>query len=226
MNINNNPSSDDTRRKRIKRQIIMISSLFCVLILALGIISYNLASNMLREQLVFKCKSVALTVASVIASDSDGYKNFLQTMDMDSEYYNRTKDLMMNIKHANVDQVFYIYTEARVDNDLMMYIIGGEDPSSPFYTAPGVKDTLVAANREAYDKKLPTAGINFEDTEYGTRLSAYAPIIHKDTGEFLGLVGADITKIQYNNVMYLILFETIAGILIVFIFFVLIVLLF
>ena len=50
MNINNNPSSDDIRRKRIKRQIIMISSLFCVLILAIGVISYNLAANMLREQ--------------------------------------------------------------------------------------------------------------------------------------------------------------------------------
>jgi len=120
----------------------------------------------------------------------------------------------------------YIYTEARIDNDLMMYVIGGEDPSSPAYTAPGVQDTLVAANREAYDRQIPTDGIHFEDTEYGTRLSAYAPIVHKDTGEFLGLVGADITRIQYNKVMNIILFETIAGILIGFIFFGLIVFLF
>ncbi|MCL2181044.1 MAG: hypothetical protein FWB83_07940 [Treponema sp.] len=178
-----------------------------------------MASNILKEQLVFKCKSVALTVASVIASDSDGYKNFLQTLDIESDYYRRTKELMMNIKNSNVDQVFYIYTEMRVDNDTMMYIIGGEDPSSSVYTAPGVKDTLVAANREAYDTRLPTAGIDFEDTEYGTRLSAYAPIVHKDTGEFLGLVGADITRFQYNNVMNIILFETIAGIMIAFVFF-------
>jgi len=226
MNDNKQPSSDETRKKRIKRQIIMISSLFCVLILAIGVISYNLAANMLREQLVFKCKSVALTVASVIASDSEGYKDFLQTLDIESEYYSRTKELMMNIKRANDGQVTYIYTEARVDDDLMMYVIGGEDPSSPSYTAPGVKDTLVAANKEAYDKKVPTVGINFEDTEYGTRLSAYAPITHKDTGEFLGLVGVDITRFQYNSVKNIILFETIAGILIVLIFFILIVLLF
>jgi len=219
-------SLDKLRNKRIKRQIIMIASLFCVLKLITGIISYNLASNILREQLVLKCKSVALTVASVIESDSDGYQEFLQTLDMESDYYNRTKELMMNIKLANADQVFYIYTEARVDNDSMMYIIGGEDPSSPLYTAPGVKDTLVAANREAYDNKLPTAGMNFEDTEYGVRLSAYAPIVHKDTGEFLGLVGADIIKIQYSNIINIILFETIAGITIVFIFLGIIALLF
>jgi len=218
--------SDEIRKKRTKRQIIMIASLFCVLKLITGIISYNLASNILREQLVLKCKSVALTVASVIASDSDGYKNFINTLDMESEYYKRTKELMMNIKRANADQVMYMYTEARVDNDTMMYVIGGEDPSSSAYTPPGVKDTLVAANREAYDKQLPTAGINFEDTEYGTRLSAYAPIIHKDTGEFLGLVGADITKFQYNSVINIILFETIASIVIAFIFFGLIVFLF
>ncbi|MCL2184978.1 MAG: hypothetical protein FWB86_03865 [Treponema sp.] len=219
-------STDDKRKKRTKLQIIMIASVFCILKLITGIISYNFASNILREQLVFKCKSVALTVASVIASDSEGYKNFLNTLDMESDYYSRTKELMMNIKRANTDQVTYIYTETRIDNDMMMYVIGGEDPSSPEYTAPGVKDTLVAANKEAYDKMLPTSGINFEDTEYGTRLSAYAPIFHKDTGEFLGLVGADITRFQYNNVMNIILFETIAGILIVFFFFVLIVLLF
>jgi len=218
--------SDEIRKKRTKRQIIMIASLFCVIKLITGIISYNLASNILREQLVFKCKSVALTVASVIASDSDGYKEFLRTLDMESDYYKCTKELMMNIKKANADQVTYIYTEARVDNDMMMYVIGGEDPSSPAYTAPGVKDTLVAANREAYDKQLPTAGMNFEDTEYGTRLSAYAPITHKDTGEFLGLVGVDITRFQYNNVMNIVLFETIASILIVFFFFGIIVFLF
>ena len=218
--------SDEIRKKRTKRQIIMIASLFCIIKLITGIISYNLASNILREQLVLKCKSVALTVASVIASDSDGYKEFLYTLDMESDYYRRTKELMMNIKRANADQVSFIYTEARVDDNLMMYVIGGENPSSPEYTAPGVKDTLVAANREAYDKRLPTTGINFEDTEYGTRLSAYAPIVHSDTGEFLGLVGADITEFQYYSVINIILFETIASIIIVFIFFGIIVFLF
>jgi len=217
---------NDIRNKRIKQQIILISSLFCVLKLVTGIISYNLASNMLGEQLIFKCKAVALTVASVIASDSNGYEEFLRTLDIESDYYNRTKELMMDIKNANSDQVFYIYTEARLDNDTMMYVIGGEDPTSPMYTAPGVKDMLVDANREAYDKKLPTAGTNFENTKYGVRLSAYAPIIHKETGELLGLAGADITKFQYNNVMNIILFETIISITIVFIFFCLILFLF
>jgi len=222
----NRLSSDEIRKKRTKRQIILVASLFCVIKLITGIISYNLASNILREQLVFKCKSIALTVASIIASDSDGYKDFLRTLDMESDYYIRTKELMMNIKRANADQVTYIYTEARVDNDMMMYVIGGEDPSSPSYTAPGVKDKLVEANKEAYDKRIPASGMNFEDTEYGVRLSAYAPIVHKDTGEFLGLVGADITRFEYNKVMNIILFETIGSIMIAFFFFGIIVFLF
>jgi len=223
---NNNSSSEEIRKKRIKRQIIMIASLFCILKITTGVISYNLTVNILREQLVLKCKAIASIVATVIASDSDGYKNFLHTLDIESDYYSRTKELMMNIKRANSDQVTYIYTEARIDNDLMIYVIGGEDPSSPAYTAPGVRDTLVAANREAYDRQLPTTGISFEDTEYGTRLSAYAPIFHKDTGEFLGLAGADITRVQYNNVMNIFLFETIAGIMVALIFFGLILFLF
>jgi len=218
--------SDRIRKKRAKSQIILIASLFFIITLITGIISYNFASNVLKEQMVFKCKSIALTVASVIASDSEGYKDFLQTLDMESDYYIKTKELMMNIKKANESEVAYIYTEARVSNDMMMYVIGGEDPSSPAYTPPGVTDMLVDANREAYDTKLPTAGTNFENTEYGVRLSSYAPIIHKDTGEFMGLVGVDISKNQYSSVMNIILFETIASILIGFIFFGLIILLF
>jgi len=219
-------SLEEIRKKRIKQQIIMISSVFCLIILITGFISYNLAANVLREQLVLKCKAIALTVASVIASDSNGYEDFLNTFDTESDYYNRIKELMMEIKKANVDQVFYIYTEARVDKDTMMYVIGGEDPSNPMYTAPGVEDKLVDANREAYDKQIPVTSMNFEDTKYGVRLSAYAPIFHKETGEFLGLAGADITKLQYSNVMKIILFETIASIIILLIFFGLIVLLF
>jgi len=218
--------SDKIRKTRAKQQVIMIAFLFCIIKLITGIISYNLASNVLKDQLVFKCKSIALTVASVIASDSDGYKDFLQTLDMDSEYYIKTKELMMNIKKANESDVAYIYTETRVSSDMMMYVIGGEDPSSPLYTAPGVQDILVNANKEAYEKMLPTAGAHFENTEYGVRLSAYAPITHKDTGEFLGLVGVDISKNQYDDVINIILFETIVSIMIGIIFFGLIVLLF
>ena len=204
-------SSDEIRNKRTVRQIITVFSLFFILTFITGIISYSLAANILKNQLVLKCSALASTVASVIASDSDGYEEFLHTLDMESDYYKRTKELLMNIKRANVNHVTYIYTEARVDNDMMMYVIGGEDPSSPVYTAPGVKDTLVPANREAYNKQNLITGTNFENTQYGVRLSAYAPIIHKNSGVFLGLVGADITKIQYNNVMNIFLFQAIAG---------------
>jgi signal transduction histidine kinase len=48
---------------------------------------------------------------------------------------------------------------------------------------------------------MPVLGEDFEDTEYGRRLSAYHPIFHKETGEFLGMAAADIINTQFNDIM-------------------------
>ncbi|MCL1916587.1 MAG: GHKL domain-containing protein [Desulfovibrionaceae bacterium] len=150
-------------------------------------------------------------MAAVIEENSDGYAAFLKDMDMETEYYRQTKALMMKIKQINVEHVTYIYTVARVDQDTIMYVIGGEHPSSPVYTGPGVPEAIKKAERLAFDEQRATLGEDFEDTLYGFRLSAYEPIFHKDTNEFLGLVGADVTQIQLNSIMVIFIVQATAS---------------
>lgn len=198
--------------KNILRHFQLLLGLFAVVILAGGVIAYSLAAAQLKNQLVLKCQALAATVATVIAEDSEGYAAFLQNMDMQSDYYRRTKALMMQIKKLNVQHVEYIYTTQRVDENTIMYVIGGENPSSPVYTAPGVQDAITPAERAAYGEQKATMGKDFENTAYGRRLSAYQPIFHKDTGEFLGMVGADITSEQYNSIMQIFIIQTVLSI--------------
>ena len=193
------------------RKFLLLFAIFSIVVLATGIISYGFAARQLKEQLVNKCQALAATVAAIITEDSDEYAAFLENMDMETDYYRRTKALMMKLKQVNEEHVTYIYTEARVGDDTMMYVIGGENPSSPIYTAPGVTDALTKAGRIAYNEQKAVTGEDFSDTAYGLRISAYEPIIHKDTGEFLGLVGADITRTQYNNIMRIFIIQTAAG---------------
>jgi len=201
----------EKKNRRAMRYFLIVFSSFCILMITISIVSYLFAANIFKKQLVLKCETIASTVASVIESDSQSYAEFLNTLDTESEYYKKAKQLMMNIKRANESNVAYVYTEIRVDNDTMMYVIGGEEPGSPMYTPTGVTDKLTAAGREAYDKKTTVTGTQFVTTAYGVRLSAYAPVKHIETGEFLGLVGVDITKNQYNSVMVVFLFQTIAS---------------
>ncbi len=202
-----------SNNKNILRHFQLLLAVFAVVILTTGVVAYAFAATQLKNQLVLKCQALAATVAAVIAEDSDGYAAFLKNMDMDSEYYHRTKALMMKIKNVNLDHVEYIYTTGRVDENTIMYVIGGEAPSSPVYTAPGVRDAITKAEREAYDEKKAVMGKDFEDTTYGRRLSAYQPILHKSTGAFLGMVGADIISEQYNSIMRIFVIQTVICIL-------------
>ena len=194
--------------RRIVRGIRLLFAIFSMVTLAAGIVAYNLAAGELKKQLASKCHALAATVAALIAEDSDGYAAFLKDMDTDTDYYRHTKALIMKLKQVNIEHVTYVYTEARVDDDTMMYLLGGEEPSSQVYTAPGVKDAMTEAERIAYREQRAVFGSGFVDTQYGVRLSAYEPIIHKDTGEFLGLVGADVIRSQYNSIMVIFIVQT------------------
>lgn len=198
--------------RNILRHFQLLLAVFAVVILVAGVVSYSLAATQLRNQLLQKCQALAATVAAVIAEDSDGYVAFLKNMDMESDYYRRTKALMMKIKSVNVQHVEYIYTTRRATENAIMYVIGGEAPSSPVYTAPGVRDAITKAERTAYDGQKATKGDDFENTAYGRRLSAYQPIFHTDTGEFLGMVGADIISEQYNSLMRIFVIQTVVSI--------------
>jgi signal transduction histidine kinase len=183
------------------RRFYILFAIFIAVILIIGIIAYNYAAILLKRQLALKCQALAATISAVYAENSDGYAAFLNKMDMESEYYLRAKSLMMNLKQLNEKHVTYIYTTARVDEDTIMYVIGGENPSRPVYTAPGVTDAIAGTERRAYDGQMPVLGEDFEDTKYGRRLSAYHPIFHKETGEFLGMAAADIVSTQFNDIM-------------------------
>lgn len=201
------------KNKNILRHFQLLLVVFTVVVLTTSTIAYSLAATQLKEQLVLKCQALAATVAAVIAEDSDGYAQFLAKMDTQTDYYQRTKKLMMKIKKVNVQHVEYIYTTRCVDENTIMYVIGGEPSSSPVYTAPGVKDVITEAERQAYATQRPTMSRIFEETTYGLRLSAFQPIFHKDTGEFLGMVGADVISEQYNSIMRIVLIQTIISIL-------------
>ncbi|WP_178139329.1 sensor histidine kinase [Desulfovibrio litoralis] len=198
--------------KNILRHFQLLLAIFAVVILAAGVVAYSLAATQLKNQLVLKCQALAATVATVIEEDSDGYSTFLKNMDMESDYYRRTKSLMMKIKKVNQEHVQYIYTTTRSGENAIMYVVGGEPPSSPLYTAPGVQDSITKAERTAYDEQKATIGNDFENTNYGQRLSAYQPIFHKRTGEFLGMVGADIISKQYNSIMQIFIIQTVISI--------------
>ena len=194
---------------RTKRHIMLLLAVFCVVILAAGIISYNFAAVELKRQLVDKCHALAATIATVIAEDSDGYAEFLNDMNADSEYHRRMHAFMRKIRQENDEYIAFIYTQRYIDDNTFAYVLDGEPSDSPLYSPPGLQEPMYELDLTAFREQRAVRGSDFvETTEYGNLLTALAPIFHKDTGEFLGLAGADTTREQYNAIMRIFIFQT------------------
>ena len=198
------------------RHIAVIFAVFCAIMIATTLFAERFTAAMLKKQMINKCAALAFTLAEVIEEDADTYEwfvNICRTEDaraiaaaMETNYYKRVKLLLMKIRNSNIDSVRYLYTEININENEMMYILGGEPPllpngePNPSYTAPGTKDAHMRADIIAYGKIGASIAESLEDTAYGTRLSAYAPIFGSK-GQFLGLAGVDVSERQYAEII-------------------------
>jgi signal transduction histidine kinase/CheY-like chemotaxis protein len=182
-----------------KKYIYIICFLaFCVMVFA-GIV-YSVTSQTLKQQMGNKCLGIAYAVAALLEEDPDGYKAFIQSLDTESDYYIRTKAIIEKIRFGNLDNVVFLYSEIRVSEDEMMYLFDGEKADAETFSPPGTQEPLTAARRAAYESRGAHIG-DFAAEVWGTLLSAYAPVFNRTTGEFLGIVGADVSIEHYNAVM-------------------------
>lgn len=180
--------------------LITIFIFFVVLMTVFGLLIYNATSQTLKRQMGNKCVGIATAVATLIEQDIEEYKRFIHTLDIESEYYMRLKQNVEKIRFGNKDGIAFLYTEIRVSDTEMMYVVDGELPDTDTYAPPGSIEPITETRRVAYDTQAPFVG-DFVTTVWGTLLSAYAPVNDPLTGEFIGLVGVDVSIEQYNEVM-------------------------
>jgi signal transduction histidine kinase/HPt (histidine-containing phosphotransfer) domain-containing protein/ActR/RegA family two-component response regulator len=171
---------------------------FCVIVFW-GII-YTTTSQTLKHEMGNKCLGIASTVAAMLEENPEGYKAFIESLDIESDYYIQTKALMEKIRYDNLDNIVFVYSEIRISEDEMMYVLDGERAGSDGFSPPGSIEPITSARDAAYDSRKAHIG-DFAVEVHGMLLSAYTPIVNRKTGEFLGLVGVDVSIEQHNAVM-------------------------
>lgn len=182
------------------KALILVFIFFAILMVIFGLLIYHTTAQTMKKQMGNKCIGIATAVAVMIEQDIAGYKWFLNTLDTDSDYYMQLKADMEKIRFGNRDNIAFLYAEIRVSDTEMMYIFDGELAGSDTFSPPGSVDKITETRRVAYDTNAPYIG-DFVTTAWGTLLSAYAPVTDPSTGELIGLVGADVSIEQYNEVM-------------------------
>ncbi|MDR2397125.1 MAG: response regulator, partial [Spirochaetaceae bacterium] len=183
----------------VRTYIYTVSLLIGVLIL-FGMVIYSVTAHIMRQQIGNKCLGLASAVAALLEERPQEYRDFIQHLDTSSEYYHKTKKIIEKIRFDNIDNIAFLYTEVRVSQDMMMYLFDGEKEGTATFVSTGLSEPLTATRRLAYDTQRACLG-DFVTTVWGTLISAYAPVFDTRTGEFIGLVGADVSIEQYDVVM-------------------------
>jgi sensor histidine kinase regulating citrate/malate metabolism len=182
----------------------------CFLVIAIivfGIFIYSITGRLLKQQMGNKCLGLASAVAAFLEEYPKEYLEFIETLDTGSEYYIRTKNLIEKIRYDNADNIIYLYSEVRVSEDEMMFVFDGEMAGSVGFSPPGSRDLLTVTRRQAYDTQRAVKG-DFATNAWGTLLTSYAPVFDAGEsgrpggGKLIGLVGADVSIAQYNEIMH------------------------
>jgi signal transduction histidine kinase/DNA-binding NarL/FixJ family response regulator/HPt (histidine-containing phosphotransfer) domain-containing protein len=171
-----------------------------LMMVCFGLFIHNFTGNIVKRQMQNRCWGVATVVAAMLEQDIEEYKEFTRTLDTNSQYYKRVKAVMEDIRFANLDNLAFLYVEMRHSDNDMMYIFDAEKEDSDTFAHPGLIEPLTESRRAAYELGEPYVG-DFVTTVWGTLLSAYAPVTDPVTGELLGIVGADVSREQYEEAL-------------------------
>ena len=198
----------DNMYKIFKRRLMLLCMGILVVILAAIHTTVFVTSNKaIEENLETSANGVAVSIANSIMWNVDEYKSFLETMDVNSEYYKKMQTFFSDIKENS--NIKYIYTIKRVDETISEYVLDAEPIGSPGYSRPGTREND-PEGQAAFSSGIPTGFETVKDEKWGWLLGAYAPIFDKD-GEMLGLVGVNIDGSHlyaYLNKLHLTLLAT------------------
>jgi diguanylate cyclase (GGDEF)-like protein len=189
-----------SRKKIYVKASFFAMVFFIIALLVVTIPVYKAAGNEVKKQLGNKCKGIAVTVAALIEEDIENYVDFIKTLDRDSEYYKKMKTVLGKIKFGHKENIEFLDTEIRVSDAEIMYVLDADADNTADFAPPGLRDPITSTRLLAYDTKGVVKG-DFLTTQWGTLLSAYAPIYNKKTGEFVGLVGTDVSINYYDGIM-------------------------
>ena len=180
----------DKLYKIFKMRLILLCMAVLIFVIATIHITVHVTSNsVIEQQLESSAMSVAVSIANHLMWNIEEYESFLETMDVTSDYYRRIQAFFADVK-AN-SRIKYIYTERKIDEKTVEYILDAEPIGSPEYSPPGSTEPIDAQNEAVYYTGVP-AGFKADDySGWGKLLGAHAPIFDRN-GELLGLVGVNI----------------------------------
>jgi diguanylate cyclase (GGDEF)-like protein len=169
---------------------------------------YVTTRNAIEEQFKLNAQGIAVSIAYNVMADIENYESFvkkyLDTKDAanseyyEDEYYKKMQTFFASVKaYSNVK---YIYSERRVDDKTIEFILDAEPAGHGEHSAPGEIGPNDPQREIAYTTGIPV-GFNIARFEaWGDLIVAYAPIFDRD-GKMQGITGVNIDAATLHSQM-------------------------
>jgi diguanylate cyclase (GGDEF)-like protein len=163
-------------------------SILTAILVVINVITYSMMKRVLERQFGLAAQSVAMTVALMISEDLDNYRDFLNTRDVTSKYYQHMQNYFDKIK--NIGNIRFIYTINRLDETHTEFILDAEPIGSPDYSAPGDIEEENRVTLRVFNTGQP-AVLEPTHSPFGILLGSSAPITDEN-GDVIGVAGVDL----------------------------------
>ena len=151
----------------------------------------------LRDRMSQRLQNAAILAASL--TDVEAHKSFSRNEDKLTQRYQDSIDPYLSILDANRDYR-YIYTIVERDGGYYFVLDASikKKTDEPKTDLTQSYSNVTPTMKEAFEKQMPTVEKEFYTDQWGTFLSAYAPIFDFK-GNFVGIVGIDMSIEKYNT---------------------------
>ena len=161
-----------------------------------GYVVFKTAEEGLKQEVQGSLLAVAVAAAGFV--DVEAHQQITRPEDKGTALYNKARAPFYTLLHANPN-IAFIYTAVQ-KNDSVHFVLdskilkpGDEDDTSGVME---VYDDATDIMKKAFNEQKALVEDESYTDEWGTFLSAYAPIFDKNQ-KFIGIVGADIRLTDY-----------------------------
>jgi methyl-accepting chemotaxis protein len=172
----------DKNSRSIGSKILKIILILNVALIAMLLITFNIVTESEFSNLRSEAKNIAVEATKSVHMED--LKAVISKKSMDQEEYTNTQYDLIDFKSGK--EIRYIYTMTKMDSETACILVDADLED----TAPlGKKYELESGMKKAFNGEAEATDDPVSD-EYGTFISAYAPI--KDSsGDVIAIVGVD-----------------------------------
>lgn len=180
-----------------KRTAYQVTAIILAIVAILTLYSVALHRSLMQvgaQQIGVDGQAIAGAVAQNIMADIGAYKTQQDSLDPQSEYYQRMQRYMAQIVQSS--DAVYVFTERRVSEDSVESILHSEPAGDLPQSLPGTAFPSDDQREATLTGGRPSHSELYEDPLQGQLINAYSPIYDSD-GSIIGLAGVSVSALPF-----------------------------